>query len=38
MSNPDLSGSPFETLDPRFEAITNHGIKLGRLATVCRWA
>ena len=23
MSDPDLSGSPFETRDPRFDAITN---------------
>src|SRR3954464_2624104 len=38
MSNADLSGSPFETLDPRFDAITNHSVKLERLATGCRWA
>ena len=38
MSNPDLSGSPFETLDPRFDAITHHAVKLERLATGCRWA
>ena len=36
--NPDLSGSPFETLDPRFDAITHHAVKLERLATGCRWA
>jgi gluconolactonase len=38
MSDPDLSGSPFETLDERFGAITNHSVKLERLATGCRWA
>ena len=38
MSDPDLSGSPFETLDPRFAAITNHSVKLERLASGCRWA
>jgi gluconolactonase len=38
MSDPDLSGSPFEALDPRFAAITNHSVKLERLATGCRWA
>jgi gluconolactonase len=38
MSHPDLSGSPFETLDPRFAAVTNQDIKLERLATGCRWA
>ena len=29
---------PFETLDPRFAAITNPTAKLERLATGCRWA
>jgi gluconolactonase len=38
MSNADLSDSPFETLDPRFDAITNGSAKLERLATGCRWA
>ena len=38
MSNADLSGSPFETRDPRFDAITNHSVKLERLASGCRWA
>ena len=38
MSNADLSGSPFETRDPRFDAITNQSVKLERLATGCRWA
>ena len=38
MSSPDLSGSPFETLDPRFDAITHHAVKLERLGTGCRWA
>ena len=38
MSNADLSGSPFETRDPRFDAITNGSVKLERLATGCRWA
>src|SRR6185295_11781891 len=38
MSDIDLSGSPFETLDPRFDAITNSSVRLERLATGCRWA
>src|SRR5215213_7957766 len=38
MPDADLSGSPFETRDPRFDAITNQSVKLERLATGCRWA
>ena len=38
MSDPDLSGSPFETLDPRFDALTPSAAKLERLAGGCRWA
>ena len=38
MPDPDLSGSPFETLDPRFDALTPSAAKLERLATGCRWA
>ena len=38
MSDADLSGSPFETLDPRFAAVINPSAKLERLATGCRWA
>ena len=38
MSDTDLSGSPYETLDPRFDAITNSIAKLERLAGGCRWA
>ena len=38
MPDPDLSGSPFETLDPRFDALTHPAAKLERLATGCRWA
>jgi gluconolactonase len=38
MSEADLSGSPFETLDPRFAAVINPSAKLERLATGCRWA
>ena len=34
----DPSDSPYETLDPRFAAITNPSAKLERLATGCRWA
>ncbi len=34
----DLSGPPFETLDPRFAALVNSTVKLERLATGCRWA
>jgi gluconolactonase len=34
----DLSDSPFEVLDPRFEAVFNGSIRLDRLATGCRWA
>src|SRR3954454_12702981 len=37
MPDADLSGSPFETRDPRFDAITNQSVKLERLATGCRW-
>ena len=33
-----MSDSPYETLDPRFDAITNGIAKLERLATGCRWA
>ena len=33
-----MSDSPYETLDPRFAAITNGSAKLERLATGCRWA
>jgi gluconolactonase len=38
MSDIDLSGSPYETHDPRFDALTNGTAKLERLATGCRWA
>ena len=38
MSNLDLSGSPYETLDSRFAALINTSAKLERLATGCRWA
>ena len=38
MSDADLSGSPFEMLDPRFAAVINPSAKLERLATGCRWA
>jgi len=38
MSDIDLSGPPFETLDPRFDALTNGSARLERLATGCRWA
>ena len=38
MSDADLSGSPFETIDPRFDAMINPSAKLERLATGCRWA
>ncbi|MEO8687809.1 MAG: SMP-30/gluconolactonase/LRE family protein [Solirubrobacteraceae bacterium] len=38
MSDTDLSGSPFETLDPRFGALANSSARLERLATGCRWA
>jgi gluconolactonase len=38
MSDSDLSGSPFEALDPRFAAVTNANVRLERLATGCRWA
>jgi gluconolactonase len=38
MSDTELSGSPYETLDPRFDAITNSIAKLERLAGGCRWA
>jgi gluconolactonase len=38
MSATDLPGSPFETLDPRFGALTNGSVRLERLATGCRWA
>ena len=38
MADSELSGSPYETLDPRFGAITNASAKLERLATGCRWA
>ena len=34
----DLRGSPFETLDPRFDAVINSNVRLERLATGCRWA
>ena len=37
MSDIDLSGSPFETLDPRFAALINPSATLERLATGCRW-
>jgi gluconolactonase len=38
MSDIDLSGSPYETRDPRFAALINSSAKLERLATGCRWA
>ncbi len=38
MSDIDLSGSPFETLDARFAALINTSATLERLATGCRWA
>ena len=38
MSDIDPSGSPFETLDPRFAALINTSATLERLATGCRWA
>jgi gluconolactonase len=38
MSDTVLSGSPFETLDPRFAGIINSSARLERLATGCRWA
>lgn len=38
MSEAELSGSPFETLDPRFAAVINPSARLERLATGCRWA
>ena len=38
MSDIDLSGSPFETLDPRFTPLINPSVTLERLATGCRWA
>ena len=34
----DLRGSPFEALDPRFDAVINSSVRLERLATGCRWA
>ena len=38
MSDTELSGSPYETLDPRFTALFNISARLERLATGCRWA
>ena len=38
MSDIDPSGSPFETLDPRFAALINTSAALEPLATGCRWA
>ena len=34
----DLRDSPFEALDPRFDAVINPSIRLERLAAGCRWA
>jgi gluconolactonase len=34
----DLRDSPFEALDPRFDAVMNPSIRLERLAAGCRWA
>ena len=38
MSDTDLSGPSFETLDARFAALVNSSATLERLATGCRWA
>ena len=38
MSGTDLTGSPFESLDPRFDAVINPSVRLQRLASGCRWA
>jgi gluconolactonase len=38
MSGPDLTTSPFESLDPRFDALVNSSVRLERLASGCRWA
>jgi gluconolactonase len=38
MLDADLSGSPFETLDPRFGALLNPNVRLERLAGGCRWS
>jgi gluconolactonase len=38
MSDTVLSTSPFETLDPRFDALVNSSVRLERLASGCRWA
>jgi gluconolactonase len=38
MADTALTGSPFESLDPRFDALFNGSIRLERLASGCRWA
>jgi gluconolactonase len=38
MSDTELSGSPFETYDPRFGRLINPTVKLERLASGCRWS
>jgi gluconolactonase len=38
MTGPDLTTCPFESLDPRFDALFNSSIRLERLASGCRWA
>ena len=38
MSDTDLMRSPFESLDPRFDALVKSSVRLERLASGCRWA